>query len=180
MMHGLRTWWVDAVGTTALKLHISPMSLLFGAMGGVIAALLCIVWTLRQLRRQSTRGLLSGVVSGEVGKRSWPPHNGAADCECPCCCGCAFPGSYSTKTFRAGGRFLRRRDNTICRFPLLSISIAVQPYKPHQWSGRLASLTFGLWQCTYRAGRSVLCIALMRLLLSYRFGSMHSGGRKQV
>ena len=31
MMTGLRTWWVDAVGTTALSLHVAPMSLLAGA-----------------------------------------------------------------------------------------------------------------------------------------------------
>ena len=28
MMAGLRTWWVDAVGTTSLRLHVSPVSLL--------------------------------------------------------------------------------------------------------------------------------------------------------
>ena len=57
---GLRTWWVDAVGTTMLRLHLSPLSLGFGAAGGVIAALACIVWTLRGLGKESTRTLLSG------------------------------------------------------------------------------------------------------------------------
>jgi len=57
---GLRTWWVDAVGTTLLRLHVSPLSLLLGGAGGVLAALICIVWTLRRLGRASTRGLLSG------------------------------------------------------------------------------------------------------------------------
>jgi ABC-type antimicrobial peptide transport system permease subunit len=32
MMFGLRTWWVDAVGTTALKLHLSAPSLLIGEL----------------------------------------------------------------------------------------------------------------------------------------------------
>ncbi len=63
MMLGLRTWWVDAVGTTGLTLHLSPLSLLLGAAGGVLAALLCIVWTLRQLGRQSTRSLLMGTLA---------------------------------------------------------------------------------------------------------------------
>ncbi len=58
---GLRTWWVDAVGTTMLRLHVSPLSLGLGAAGGVIAALLCIVWTLRGLGKESTRTLLSGI-----------------------------------------------------------------------------------------------------------------------
>ncbi|HEY0079627.1 MAG TPA: ABC transporter permease [Pyrinomonadaceae bacterium] len=60
MMEGLRTWWVGAVGTTALKLHVSPISLLVGAAGAVLAALASIVWTLRSFARHSTRSLLAG------------------------------------------------------------------------------------------------------------------------
>jgi putative ABC transport system permease protein len=60
MMTGLRTWWIDAVGTTALTLHVSPVSLAAGAAGGVIAALVCIWWTLRTLARVSERSLLAG------------------------------------------------------------------------------------------------------------------------
>jgi putative ABC transport system permease protein len=63
MMFGLRTWWVDAVGTTMLRLHVSPLSLLLGAAGGVVASLLCVVWTLRQVGKQSTRSLLMGTLT---------------------------------------------------------------------------------------------------------------------
>ena len=66
MMFGLRTWWVDAVGTTMLRLHVSPLSLLLGATGGVVAALLCVVWTLRQLGKQSTRSLLMGTLTRDT------------------------------------------------------------------------------------------------------------------
>ena len=60
LMIGLRTWWVDAVGTTALSLHVTPLSLVGGAVGGIVAALACIWWTLRGLTRISERSLLSG------------------------------------------------------------------------------------------------------------------------
>ncbi|HEU4507081.1 MAG TPA: FtsX-like permease family protein [Pyrinomonadaceae bacterium] len=60
LMHGLRTWWVDAVGTTALTLHISWVSMVIGALGGVIAAVVCIYFTLRRLGKLSTRSLLAG------------------------------------------------------------------------------------------------------------------------
>ncbi|HEX8476339.1 MAG TPA: FtsX-like permease family protein [Pyrinomonadaceae bacterium] len=60
MMLGLRTWWVGAVGTTALTLHVTPSSLLLGATGGIVAALLSVVWTLRSVARHSTRSLLTG------------------------------------------------------------------------------------------------------------------------
>ncbi len=60
IMLGLRTWWVDAVGTTALTLHVTPASLIAGAVGGVVAAIACIWWTLRALGRISERSLLAG------------------------------------------------------------------------------------------------------------------------
>jgi hypothetical protein len=63
IMTALGTWWVDAVGTTALSLHVSPVSLVAGAAGGLIAAVVCIWWTLRSLRRVSERSLLAGQVS---------------------------------------------------------------------------------------------------------------------
>jgi ABC-type lipoprotein release transport system permease subunit len=66
LMKGLRTWWVGAVGTTALELHAGPWPFVFGCLGGVVAALLCIVWTLRGLRRASARSLLAGGRSWET------------------------------------------------------------------------------------------------------------------
>jgi ABC-type lipoprotein release transport system permease subunit len=60
MMAGLRTWWSGAVGTTALQLHVSPASLAGGAAGALIAAMVCIWWTLRGLSRISERALLAG------------------------------------------------------------------------------------------------------------------------
>jgi ABC-type lipoprotein release transport system permease subunit len=66
LMVGLRTWWVDAVGTSALTLHVSPLSLVVGAAGGVAAALVCIWWTLRSLARISERSLLAGQITMEA------------------------------------------------------------------------------------------------------------------
>ena len=65
LMHGLRTWWVDAVGTTDLRLHVSWVWLVVGALGGVLVAVVCIYFTLWRLGRSSTRTLLSGSISDE-------------------------------------------------------------------------------------------------------------------
>jgi ABC-type antimicrobial peptide transport system permease subunit len=67
LITALRTWWVDAVGTRALTLHVSVTSLVAGAAGVVIAALICIWWTLRRLGHLSERELLAGqlVVDGD-------------------------------------------------------------------------------------------------------------------
>ncbi|MBI4473461.1 MAG: ABC transporter permease, partial [Acidobacteria bacterium] len=66
MISALRTWWVDAVGTTEIALHVSPPSLGAGAIGGVLAAMLCIWATLRHLERVSERRLLAGQLTTEV------------------------------------------------------------------------------------------------------------------
>jgi ABC-type lipoprotein release transport system permease subunit len=63
LMYALRTWWVDAVGTTALTLHVTAASLAIGALGGILAAAACIWWTLRSLNRISERSLLAGDVT---------------------------------------------------------------------------------------------------------------------
>ncbi|MDA1306082.1 MAG: ABC transporter permease [Acidobacteria bacterium] len=66
MMYGLRTWWVGAVGTTSLVLHVDPVTLLIGGVGGVVAALLCIWLTVRAVRRYSPRELLSGTTTSNL------------------------------------------------------------------------------------------------------------------
>jgi len=57
---GLRTFWVDAVGTRSLSLHVSPESLAVGALLGVATAFFVISFSVRKLRRLSPLRLLSG------------------------------------------------------------------------------------------------------------------------
>ena len=49
IMLGLRTWWIDAVGTTALALRVDPVSLMSGAVAVVAIAVVSIWWSLRSL-----------------------------------------------------------------------------------------------------------------------------------
>ena len=60
IMLGLRTWWVEAVGTTLLGLHLSAFSLIAGGLGGILTALICIAWSLRRMVSFSPRSLLTG------------------------------------------------------------------------------------------------------------------------
>jgi ABC-type lipoprotein release transport system permease subunit len=60
IMWGLRTWWVDAIGTTLLTLHVSPMALGVGMAGGMLAAVLSIAWTLLTVSTATPRALMSG------------------------------------------------------------------------------------------------------------------------
>ncbi len=66
VMYGLRTWWVDAVGTRLLTLHVSTTSLVIGLVGGVAAASVSIALTLQYLKKIPPRRLLSGDVGRET------------------------------------------------------------------------------------------------------------------
>jgi ABC-type antimicrobial peptide transport system permease subunit len=60
IMYGLRTWWVGAVGTTELTLHIAPQWLAIGVAGALMAGLLAIWLGVRAMTRRSARSLLKG------------------------------------------------------------------------------------------------------------------------
>jgi putative ABC transport system permease protein len=59
ILHGLRTWWVDAVGTRLITLSFDPPVLAGGALAGLLVALAAILWTLRGVRDVMARGLLA-------------------------------------------------------------------------------------------------------------------------
>ncbi len=63
ILYGLRTWWVDAVGTTALELHVPPVLLVTGALGALAAAVLALWLSFRRLARRSARTLLTAGLS---------------------------------------------------------------------------------------------------------------------
>src|SRR5687768_9015666 len=60
IMYGLRTWWVGAVGTTDLALHVAPEWLAIGVIGALAAGLAAIWLGVRAMTRRSARSLLKG------------------------------------------------------------------------------------------------------------------------
>ena len=62
MLAGLRTWWSAAVNAPFLKLHVEILSLLIGAVAGMVVAWASVRWSLRGLGRASARSLLAGNV----------------------------------------------------------------------------------------------------------------------
>jgi ABC-type antimicrobial peptide transport system permease subunit len=63
LMAGLRTWWVAAVGTSFLSLHINYVSLIIGYFAAVIVVLFSIWWAIRQLGKIPATALLNGVTN---------------------------------------------------------------------------------------------------------------------
>ena len=60
ILYALRTWWVDAVGTTGLTLHFAAAPFTAAIFQGVVLAVVIITVSLRRLRKMSPRQLLSG------------------------------------------------------------------------------------------------------------------------
>ena len=51
MISGLRTWWLAAISTPFLELHVTPRSLVIGWLIGVVVSWLTIRWSIRRLVR---------------------------------------------------------------------------------------------------------------------------------
>jgi ABC-type lipoprotein release transport system permease subunit len=100
ILAGLRTWWVDAVGTRLLTLHLALEPLSYGASGGIAAAFLAIAFTLRGLRGVTPRGLLGGAAGFRAGaRRRWLPWLAAA------AAGALLYGAATGRIPAAGGFF---------------------------------------------------------------------------
>jgi ABC-type antimicrobial peptide transport system permease subunit len=165
MMTGLNTWWKDAVGTNMLRLHVAPVSLLVGATGGIVAAVVCIAWTLRRLRRESTRGLLTGTLTPQAtrqraGKRRLLTSLRAGNV-------LLVPGIVLLVAGalgligQAGGFF---GGGVLLLAALLCFQSAwLRRDRRHaiHGNGWLPVSQLGFRNATFRPGRSVLCIALI-------------------
>ena len=60
VMYGLRTWWIGAVGTSALYLHVAPGTLFGGYFISLAVAFFAIVWAVWRVGRTRAATLLAG------------------------------------------------------------------------------------------------------------------------
>ncbi len=60
MLYGLRNWWVGAISTPFLHLHVWWVSFVIGYAAGVVVSFVAIWWSLRRLRGIAVRRLLAG------------------------------------------------------------------------------------------------------------------------
>ncbi len=205
MMAALRSWWVDAVGTTSLTLHISATSLLTGAVGGIVAAVVCIWWTLRALGRISERSLLAGNVTLDDNFQlptSQLPRNPATQLPSYLAIrqrrlllatialviiGIALLLSAAAGRAAPAGAFFGAGSSLLGAALCVSLfMLRRQPRHPIEGRGWLPVLRLGLRGATYRPGRSVLSIAVIAsatfILISVdafrRDGRLADGGRQ--
>lgn len=60
MVTGLRTWWVDAVGTTAMRLFVEPRTLVIGLLASLAVAFIAILWAVWHVGKSEAAQLLAG------------------------------------------------------------------------------------------------------------------------
>ena len=60
MVYGLRTWWVGAIGTTALQLHVLPKTLWAGFIFGFWVAVPAVLWAVWRLGKVTPAKLMAG------------------------------------------------------------------------------------------------------------------------
>ena len=172
LMSALRTWWVDAVGTEALALHVSGVSLAAGAVGGDRRRVGCIWWTLRSLSRVSERSLLAGRASTTADDapgrpcrqarvrrirldppgRALPRRSRSRRCSCR---GAAGVDRRAGAFFGAGPRCSARRSALVSA--LLQAPAAARARRARLARGVASRLP----QRDYRPGRSVLSMAVI-------------------
>ena len=173
IMWGLRTWWVDAVGTTLLVLHVSSLALAAGIGGGMIAAVVSIAWSLRMVARATPRALIHGVLpstgaaaSPGNGDDETPPSRAAAVARhAPPALGLLGAAVLAVTLAGAVG-------DTAGFFGAGMLMLASLLTLSWSWLGRQAPAgvaapstwtvsRVGLRNTTARPGRSVLCITLI-------------------
>ena len=157
LMTALRTWWIGAVGTRTLSLHVDAGPLALGAAIAVSCALAGAAWTLRDLARASPRALLSGGVPIQAGGRTgWGL--AAAGLAAAVALGAAsaagavalVPGFFGGAILLLGAALLATRA-----------WLGRPPGSPATSPGVSGILRLGVRGAGYRPGRSTLCVALI-------------------
>jgi putative ABC transport system permease protein len=161
MMSGLSTVWQDAVGTQRLLFHLSYIDLFLGVICGVLFSFLAILWTLRDLQRNSPRSLLAGVLESIAVRRKRARILSIISILAVFAAGlmltCFTFGIISELPGFFGAGFLL----------LVSILCGTAVYlrrthpSPIQGNGWTAYLRLVVRNSTHRPGRSLLCASLI-------------------
>jgi ABC-type lipoprotein release transport system permease subunit len=149
---GLRTWWVGAVGTTLLTLHVNPATLVYGFAGGLATSAAVIVWTLRGLEAATPRGLVLGSPAPAAGRgrRSVLAATAVGALGLALLAASAAGAISAAAGFFGAGSLL-----------LVAALCAVRAGLGHTRAPLTSLARLGFRNATFRPGRSTLCIALI-------------------
>lgn len=159
ILYGLRTWWVGAVGTTDLTLHVAPELLAGGVIGAFAVGLIALWLGIRVMSRRSARALLKGD-AGAASKASATTTKAIAAAMAilgAAALALAVAGVIDPTAgfFGAGGLWL------VAGLCAASIYLRRRPTSTTLRHGSPAMFTLGIRQTSARPARSVLSLALI-------------------
>ncbi len=162
IVYGLRTWWIGAVGTTLLALHVSAASLAIGAASGILASALCVALSLRSVARMSPRALLAAqgidVATADV-RRSRRARTLAVTFAAG---GLAMlAGGFASRAAQTGMFFGAGAALLIACMFLLSSWLRSRDSRPLSGRGNWPLWRLGFRSAAFRPSRSVLSAALI-------------------
>ncbi len=161
MVFGLRTWWVEAIGTRRLQLHLAWADFGLGAGAGILVSLGVIAWTLRGLRRNSVRSLLAGVLeSSSVRSRSARALGVVAGITFGAAVLLLF-GATFRKIPDVAGFFGAGFLLLISGLSVTALYLRRDQPGTISGSGWRSFFRLGMRNAMYRPGRSLLCVALI-------------------
>ena len=163
IMYGLRTWWIGAVGTTELALHVTPLSIAGGALGGIIAAVLCVLISLRAVAKLSPRALLTAHAIGQEpagDPRIARRHRTIGTVLAVLAIG-AIAAGFAARDAQAGAFFAAGGASLMSAMFLFSGWLRSRPSRVIAGRGTGAVLRLGFRSAAFRPGRSVLSAALI-------------------
>jgi putative ABC transport system permease protein len=165
IVYGLRTWWVGAVGTTMLGLHVSPASLAIGAVGGIVASVLCVLVSLRSVGRMSPRTLLSAQsldAGGGADTRTSRPYRIVAVTSAVLAAALmALAFASSSSSVQAGAFFGAGAALLVASLAWLAAWLRARDARPISGRGTWAVARLGFRSAAFRPARSVLSAALI-------------------
>ncbi len=157
----LSTWWIDAVGTNRLHLHLSWTHLGAGAVAGVAASLLANAWTLRSLRRNSPRALLAGDLEPHPVRRRRARRLGVLSAAAFAIALLLIVASALGQIPDVAGFFGAGSLLLISILSLTAVWLRRKDPSPIVGRGWPALFHLGARNAGHRPGRSLLCMALI-------------------
>jgi putative ABC transport system permease protein len=160
MIHGLRTWWVGAIGTTALHLHVSAITLLIGFFGSLIIAMLAIAWAVHRVGKTSPSALLAGATGISRIRLPRPQKISIVLA--------AIAAIVALATFFAGAKGkVESNEGFLGGSAILLIAALLLTFarlRPrHHTASNLSLATLAVRNATRNQTRSLLCVALIAL-----------------
>lgn len=158
---GLRTWWVGAVGTRQMFLHVSAGHLALGGAVGVAASLGAVLWALGGLRHASARAMLAGAPEPVAASRRRARTLAVMAVAAVAAAGALLAGSAAGIVPDVAGFFGAGVLLLASMLAVMAVSLRHTPVREITNPGWLALARLGARQVTCRPGRSLLCVALI-------------------